>query len=806
MSRNTGTFNFAANFEVLAKAPLDAKQLVGTKADLTGATTWNQSGQVWLYDGAIVSVGSDPIAENNGIYFLSAATNYTDINSWVKAGTGEGGGTITGGTNGLSTAGTNIVLGGGDGLTGNTTINLNDHELQISTSGGTPTLLGVDETGILLSFSGGTGTGAAVTFEDNGGLKYGDDYSLNYTDRSLIDKAYADAIVSGLKPKAAVHVATTPADGNIVLSGLTTTIDGHVVTNGERVLIKNQTSGATNGIWITSAGDWTRATDFDGTPLGEVTTGSYMWVLSGDTNENTSWVLVTEEPITVGVTDLEFVYFNHVSDVSAGHGIIVQQSGTTHIITFDGGTIAGNSLSWTGTTGNETLNVNISTGTLSTALNSKLNVSLFEIYTGDTQPILDYAITGATNGLDAVGRNVELGGILTQATTISGGSFNLCLGDTGSPLAQFAVCAANANLEVSDYTLNATNCAEIIGGDFTIALSGNTGTISDSNSTGLKYGGDYSANYTCLSIPNVGFVTGATSAGQLYSGETPTAICVGGIDVGYDLTNKTFSCIIQDLFVPELYQTSVGTPSTPLSATLTGIREIGCSFSQTLTPNYNAGAITPLYCTDNGTTRGGAANNYSYTGPSVSTGFLGCTSCVINPYVVTTGSNTWSVCTRYNEGACVRGSKGTVNPTYPLVCALNSVTLAGSASITGILPWYYGTKASGTITGTDITTGCCAKVVASVAASTSICFDVTAPASEYLWFAAPTGAYTTKTKWWVCAANAGNIGGTGELWKKQAGTVAVTSAQGCWAGCSFDVYVTCGATSTATGIPMCLYY
>lgn len=220
MSRNTGTFNFAANLEVLAKAPLDAKQLVGTKADLTGATTWNASGSVWLYDGAIVSVGSDPIAENNGIYWLSAATNYTNTNSWIKAGTGEGGGTITGGTNGLSTVGANIVLGGD--LTGGTTIidglgvanlTLNQiNDFQITPSGSTNIVFGVDETGILLSLSGGT---IAVTFDDNGGLKYGDDYSLNYTDRSLIDKAYADAIVSGLKPKAAVHVATTVADGNI---------------------------------------------------------------------------------------------------------------------------------------------------------------------------------------------------------------------------------------------------------------------------------------------------------------------------------------------------------------------------------------------------------------------------------------------------------------------------------------------------------------------------------------------------------------------------------------------------------------
>ncbi len=289
------------------------------------------------------------------------------------------------------------------------------------------------------------------------------------------------------------------------------------------------------------------------------------------------------------------------------------------------------------------------------------------------------------------------------------------------------------------------------------------------------------------------------SGSQLYSGQTPSAVNLCGITVGYQLTGKTVSQILQDLLVPELFQTSVGTPSTSVGATYSGIMEIGCSVSQTITPTYTAGAVTPLYCTTSPYCRGGAANNYSYSGPSVSTGFNGCTSCVINPYIVTSGAQTWNVCTRYNVGACIKGSKGTVNPSYPTVCPQDSCTAAGSVSITGILPWFWGTKSSGTITASDITGG--TKTLAVVGASTPITFNAT---TQYLWFAAPTGTYTTKTKWWVCAANAGNIGGTGELWKQQ-GTVSVTCGSK-WAGCSFDVYVTCGITTTASGIPMCLYY
>lgn len=59
--------------------------------------------------------------------------------------------------------------------------------------------------------------------------------------------------------KKAVKVATTT---NITLSG-TQTIDGIAVVAGDRVLVKNQTTTANNGIYIVAAGAWTRSLDAD---------------------------------------------------------------------------------------------------------------------------------------------------------------------------------------------------------------------------------------------------------------------------------------------------------------------------------------------------------------------------------------------------------------------------------------------------------------------------------------------------------------------------------------------------------------
>jgi len=85
MSRNKGTFNFSSNFEVLTKAPLDARIIVGTKNDLISSTVWEDTNNnIWLYKGMLVSVTSDSNTANNGVYFLIDETNYTTHDSWLK--------------------------------------------------------------------------------------------------------------------------------------------------------------------------------------------------------------------------------------------------------------------------------------------------------------------------------------------------------------------------------------------------------------------------------------------------------------------------------------------------------------------------------------------------------------------------------------------------------------------------------------------------------------------------------------------------------------------------------------------------
>lgn len=133
-------------------------------------------------------------------------------------------------------------------------------------------------------------------------------------------KGYVDGVKQALDIKESVKVATT---ANITLSG-TQTIDGVSVAAGARVLVKDQTDAATNGIYVVAAGAWSRADDFDTTT--DASTGSFTFVEAGTTNANMGFVLTTTGH-TLGSSDLEFTQFSGAGQITAGNGLT--KSGNT---------------------------------------------------------------------------------------------------------------------------------------------------------------------------------------------------------------------------------------------------------------------------------------------------------------------------------------------------------------------------------------------------------------------------------------------------------------------------------------------
>lgn len=95
-----------------------------------------------------------------------------------------------------------------------------------------------------------------------------------------------------------VYVATT---ANLTsLSGLATTIDGILINSaGTRVLVKNQTTTADNGIYVVASGSWTRAND---AATAADIAGSIVTVAAGSTNGGTQYVTTFKSTDTLGVT------------------------------------------------------------------------------------------------------------------------------------------------------------------------------------------------------------------------------------------------------------------------------------------------------------------------------------------------------------------------------------------------------------------------------------------------------------------------------------------------------------------------
>lgn len=130
-------------------------------------------------------------------------------------------------------------------------------------------------------------------------------------------KSYVDATVQGLDVKNSVRVC---ASTNINLSSPGTTIDGITLAVGDRVLVKGQTNKAQNGIYVFNGSNvaMTRAADADSND--DVTSGLFTFVEEG-TCANHGYVLITDNPIELGTTELEFAQFSGAGMLEAGDGL-----------------------------------------------------------------------------------------------------------------------------------------------------------------------------------------------------------------------------------------------------------------------------------------------------------------------------------------------------------------------------------------------------------------------------------------------------------------------------------------------------
>jgi uncharacterized cupin superfamily protein len=137
---------------------------------------------------------------------------------------------------------------------------------------------------------------------------------------------YADARASGIDPHEAVR---TISRDPITLSGLQT-IGGVALNEGDRVVVANQHDGSDlagaavdNGVYIASAGAWTRAADAD--EFDELKPGSFVQTTEGDW-EGVGWMALMrhgETEWTPGSSDLYWAMFHSRPQIHPGDALII---------------------------------------------------------------------------------------------------------------------------------------------------------------------------------------------------------------------------------------------------------------------------------------------------------------------------------------------------------------------------------------------------------------------------------------------------------------------------------------------------
>lgn len=160
------------------------------------------------------------------------------------------------------------------------------------------------------------------------------------TAQDVATKAYVDATASGLDVKTSCRVATVGTETFTISGGAVTQITGTSVDGvspaiNDRILIKNapastgvgsspETTQPANGIYIVTGNTTnltvSRAADAD--TSAEVTSGMFTFVTEGTANDNSGWVLGTNDTITLNTTALNFVQFSGAGALLAGNGLV----------------------------------------------------------------------------------------------------------------------------------------------------------------------------------------------------------------------------------------------------------------------------------------------------------------------------------------------------------------------------------------------------------------------------------------------------------------------------------------------------
>ena len=540
-------------------------------------------------------------------------------------------------------------------------------------------------------------------------------------------KQYVDMIGAGLTFKNATQAGTTVnlnATYNNGTAGVGATltnagadaafvVDGYSAVLNDRILVKNQTTSADNGIYtVTTVGDgvtpWvlTRSTDYD-TPS-QIQPGDFIVTINGTVNADLAW-LQLDTIATIGTDPVVFVQFSPAAATG-----VTSVSGTTNEITVVNGTttpVVSISATYAGQASITTLGT-ISTGTWQgtivapnyggTGVNNGSNTLTLAGNLATSGAFAStFTMTGATNVTFPTSGTLSTS--TGTVTSVTGAALQIDVA-TGTTTPVISIDAGYVG-QASITTLG-TVTTGIWHGTVVAPAFGGTGVNNGANTLtlagALATSGAFASTFTMTGVTNVTFPTSGT-----LSTSTGTVTSVTGTALQIDVATGTTTPVIS-IDVGYVGQASITTLGTVTTGTWNGT---------IVAPAYGGTGI------NNGSSTITLAGSLSLVGPYAATFTLTGTTGVTFPTsgLLATSTTLGTVTTGiWNATPITVPYGGTGNTTftaYSLICAGTTSTgtfqnVAGlgtsgqvltSAGIGALPTW--ATPSSGTVSSVSGTAG-----------------------------------------------------------------------------------------------------
>jgi len=341
----------------------------------------------------------------------------------------------------------------------------------------------------------------------------------------ITNKLYVDSVAAGLSWKAPVAVATT---ANITLSGLQT-IDTYTTLAGDRVLVKNQTNAALNGLYIASSGTWAYAPD--GNTWNQYV-GAITFVEYGS-QKNGAFYCSAQPGGTLGTTALNWASFSVSATYTAGTGLTL----TGYVFSITNTGVSANTYGSASAVPVIAVNAQGQITSATTTTIAIANTQVSGLGTMSTQNANGVAITGGTidgttiggttagavtattftgagTGLTGTASSLSIGGTAAKATNIAGGAAGSVPYQSGANTTVFLAAGTNGQVltlasGVPSWATPTTGTVTSVSGTGTVNGITLTGTVTSSGSITL---GGTLGSIANSQLTNSSITFGATAA------------------------------------------------------------------------------------------------------------------------------------------------------------------------------------------------------------------------------------------------------------------------------------------------------